>query len=345
MTRVARRFCWSVVVAWVVVSLTFALEERLPGDPARAVAGAQARPADLARVRERLGLDRPPAFRFARFWLRLVHVGPRPIAAGDAQHANCAIVVPLGARALHVDFGKSFQMGRPVVDLVAARFPRTLALAVAAVAVQLALGTAIGTVAALRPGSALDRSLVGASLFGVSAPTFLIAIALQTLFAEKLRWLPLDGFGETLSQHARCLVLPALTLGIYGAAYYTRVIRDEMLVLMRLDWIRAARARGAPRWRVVVVHALRNALVPVATAAGLDFGTLLGGAAVTETVFRWPGLGELSVHAALDRDSPVLCACTMAASLAVVATNFAVDLVYPRLDPRITARRRAPGSR
>lgn len=344
MTYLARRLGWSVVTAWTVVSITFALNELLPGDPARLVAGLQARPADVARIRDRLGLDRPPLFRYARFWQRLVHLGPRPIDRADPSHATCAIVVPLGTRAVHVDFGKSFQMGLPVVDLVATRFPRTLALGLVAVAIQLVLGASIGTAAALRPGSAVDRLLVGVSLLGVSAPTFLIAIVLQTLLARDLRWLPFDGFGATVAEHARCIILPALTLGIYGAAYYTRLIRDEMLVLMKLDWIRTARAKGAPGWRVVVVHALRNALVPVLTAAGLDLGALLGGAIVTETVFRWPGLGELSVRAALDRDGPVLCACVIAASLSVIATNFAVDLAYARLDPRISARR-APDSR
>lgn len=338
------RLCWSVVVAWTVVSITFALNELLPGDPARLVAGVQARPADVARIRDRLGLDRPPLVRYARFWQRLLHLGPRPVDRNDPDHSTCAILIPLGARALHVDLGKSFQMGIPVVDLVAARLPRTIALAVTAVAVQLALGAAIGMAAALRPGSALDRFLVGASLLGVSAPTFLIAIVLQILLARDLHWVPFDGFGATLGQHALCLVLPALTLGIYGAAYYTRLVRDEMLVLLKLDWVRTARAKGAPRWRVVVVHAFRNALVVVLTAAGLDLGTLLGGAMVTETVFRWPGLGELSVRAALDRDGPVLSACVIAASVGVILTNLAVDLAYARLDPRITARR-GPGSR
>ncbi|HXX69182.1 MAG TPA: ABC transporter permease [Polyangiaceae bacterium] len=339
MTYLARRLGWSIITAWTVVSITFALNELLPGDPARMVAGLQARPADVARIRDRLGLDKPPIVRYARFWQRLVHLGRRPIDRSDPAHATCAIVVAVGPRALHVDFGKSFQMGLPVVDLVSTRLPRTVALGLAAVAVQLVLGASIGTAAALRPGSAVDRLLVGASLLGVSAPTFLIAIVLQTLFARGLRWLPFDGFGATLGEHARCLVLPALTLGIYGAAYYTRLIRDEMLVLMRLDWIRTARAKGAPVWRVVIVHAFRNALVPILTAAGLDLGALLGGAVVTETVFRWPGLGELSVRAALDRDGPVLCASVIAASLAVVATNLAVDLAYSRLDPRIIARR------
>jgi peptide/nickel transport system permease protein len=335
----ARRLVWMAAVAWLAISFAFALNELLPGDPARMVAGLQARPADVARIREQLGLDRPPLIRYVRFWERLAHLGPRPIRPMDSSHATCAIVLPLGTRAVHVDLGKSFQMGQPVVDIVTARFPRTFALAVASVLVELLVGLSIGTVAALRRGSWVDRCLVSASLIGVSAPTFLIAIALQYVLARQLRWLPVDGFGDTLVEHARCLVLPAITLGLYGAAFYTRLVRDEMTVFLQRDWIRTARAKGLPRWRVVVVHALRNAAVPVLTAAGLDLGALLGGAIVTETVFRWPGLGALSVRATLDRDGPVLCACVVVAALAVVVVNVLVDLTYPWLDPRTTDER------
>jgi peptide/nickel transport system permease protein len=176
---------------------------------------------------------------------------------------------------------------------------------------------------------------VGVSLLGISAPTFLIALLLQYLLAYELRWLPLDGFGTTLAEHAQCLVLPALTLGVYGTAYYTRLVRDEMSVAIRQDWVRTARAKGLAAWRVVARHALRNALVPVVTAVGLDFGALLGGAIVTESVFRWPGLGDLSVKATLNRDGPVVVACVVVTSIAIVASNFVVDLLCASLDPRV----------
>jgi peptide/nickel transport system permease protein len=334
---VVRRIGWSFVVVWVVVSLTFAINELLPGDPARMVAGIQARPADVARIREQLGLDRPPLVRYGLFLRRLVHVGPRVVERhGGADHATCAVVAGVGDRAIHVDLGKSFQLRQPVVDVVAERLPRTFALAVAGVLVQLLLGVATGITAALRRGSQWDRALVSATLVGISLPTFLLALGLQTLFARGLRLLPLDGFGATFAEHARSIVLPALTLGIYGAAYYTRLVRDEMISTLRRDWVRTARAKGASPARVVFAHALRNATLPVLTAVALDFGALLGGAIVTESVFRWPGLGELSVHATLDRDGPVLVACVLVASFAVVATNLAVDLAYARLDPRVT---------
>ncbi len=323
-------------MVWAVVSIAFAVNTFLPGDPARMVAGVQARPADVARIRAQLGLGDPPLVQYARFWRRLVHLGPAVIdAETDPTHASCAVVVPLGSASLHVDLGKSFQKRQPVVDLVATRLPRTLALALAGMLVQLVLGLGTGVFAAARRDSWLDRFLVGTSLLGISAPTFLIALVLQYVFARGLGWLPLDGFGTTLGEHARCLVLPALTLGIYGAAYYTRLVRDEVVVLLQQDWVRTARAKGLSPARVVLRHGLRNALLPVVTAVGLDFGALMGGAVVTETVFRWPGLGELSVKALLDRDGPVILACVVVTSVAIVAANVLVDAVYVRLDPRV----------
>jgi peptide/nickel transport system permease protein len=334
--RLLRRLGWSVFVVWAVVSIAFVVNNLVPGDPARMVAGAQARPADVARIAVQLGLDRPPLVQYALFWKRLLHLGPRPIdPRATPTHATCAIILPLGASAVHLDFGKSFQKRQPVVDLLATRLPRTFALAVAGMLVQLLLGVGTGVLAATRRDSWLDRLLVGTSLLGISAPTFLIALVLQVVFAQDLGWLPLDGFGQTFAEHARCIVLPALTLGIYGAAYYTRLVRDEMLVLLKQDWVRTARAKGLAPWKVVVRHALRNALMPIVTAVGLDFGVLLGGAIVTETVFRWPGLGELSVKAMTDRDGPIILGCVVVTSVAIVASNLLVDLVYGRLDPRV----------
>ncbi|HEX4448710.1 MAG TPA: ABC transporter permease [Polyangiaceae bacterium] len=338
MRWLARRLVWSVGVVWAVVSIAFVVNVLLPGDPARLVAGAQARPADVARIRQQLGLDRPPATQYARFWSRMVHVGPRML---DGEHATCAVVVPLGSSAIHLDFGKSFQMRQPVVDVLATRLPRTFLLAVAGVLVQLVLGLTAGVLAALHRGRWIDRWIVGASLLGISAPTFLIALLLQVTLARELRWLPLDGYGTTPGEHARCLVLPALTLGIFGATYYTRLVRDELSSLLAADWVRTARAKGLPGWRVVLAHALRNGLAPIVTAVGVDLGSLLGGAVVTETVFRWPGLGELSLQATLDRDGPVLAGCVIVTAIAVTATNLAVDLLYGRLDPQVRAAREA----
>jgi peptide/nickel transport system permease protein len=344
MRRFAQRLGWSLAVVWAVVSIAFAVNTLLPGDPARMVAGPQARPADVARIASQLGLGRPPLVQYGLFWRRLVHIGPHVDRDVDSGHSTCAPLMAIGRWAVHLDFGKSFQLRQPVVDVVLMRLPRTFALAVAGIFVQLLLGVGTGVAAAVLRGSWVDRLLVGASLLGVSAPTFLIAIALQYVLAYELRWLPLDGFGSTLGQHARCLVLPALTLGIYGSAYYTRLTRDEMSVVLQSDWVRTARAKGLAPLRVTALHALRNALVPIVTSVGLDLGALLGGAIVTETIFRWPGLGELSVKAMLDRDGPVTLACVVVTSVAIVVSNLLVDLAYPRLDPRLKDRP-APGTR
>lgn len=345
MRRVVRRLGWSVFVVWAVVSITFAVGNLLPGDPARMVAGAQARPADVDRIRAQLGLTRPPIVQYALFWRRLLHTGP-PLPSAHATeggaparppagHESCAEIAAIGGVSLHLDLGKSYQQRQPVVTLLATRLPRTFALALAGLLLQLALGVATGVIAAARRGRWADRAIVGGSLVGVSAPTFLIALALQYLFAHQLRWLPLDGFGKTFADHARSIVLPALTLGVYGAAYYTRLVRDEMGGLLAQDFIRTARAKGASPLRVLLRHALRNAWLPVVTAAGLDFGALMGGAIVTETVFRWPGIGDLAVKAALNHDGPIVLACTIVSAVAVVVANMLVDALHARLDPRL----------
>jgi len=203
------------------------------------------------------------------------------------------------------------------------------------VLVQTLLGVITGLIAAVKRNTAVDHFTVGSSLVGISAPTFLIGLALQFVLAHRLRLLPLDGFGDTAWEHLVCIILPALTLGIYGAAYYTRVVRDELIGAVKLDHVRTARAKGLPMWRVWIRHALRNALVPLVTLIGLDLGALVGGAIVTETLFRWPGLGALSVSALLDRDGPVIMGTVIVSSAAIVIANLVVDVSYAVLDPRV----------
>jgi peptide/nickel transport system permease protein len=158
---------------------------------------------------------------------------------------------------------------------------------------------------------------------------------LQYVLAHRLRLLPLDGFGQDVGEHALSVVLPALTLGVFGAAYYTRIVRDEMIGILKQDYVRTARAKGLGDGAVVVKHALRNALVPLVTVLGLDLGALVGGAIVTETLFRWPGIGALAVSALLDRDGPLVVGTVIVTSTAVVLSNVAVDLCYTALDPRV----------
>jgi peptide/nickel transport system permease protein len=335
--RIAARLGWAVFVVWAVVTLTFAVQNLLPGDPALMVAGPQARPADVTRIRAQLGLDRAPIEQYQIFIKRLVHGGPRAIdPKATPDHATCAATLPLGpARALHFDLGKSFQFRRPVIDILVERVPRTFVLAVAAVLVQLILGVVSGVIAARKRNRAADHALVGASLLGISAPTYIIGIALQYVFAYKLRVLPLDGYGTTFGDHVRGILLPALTLGVFGAAYYTRFVRDEMIGLSKQDFVRTARAKGMSEWRATTVHALRNAAIPLVTMVGLDLGALMGGAIVTERIFRWPGIGQLAIEAMLNRDGPLIMGTVIVASSAIVLSNLLVDACYGALDPRV----------
>lgn len=332
-SRVLRRLAATILLVWAVVTVAFFVNNVLPSNPARMVAGPQARPQDVERIRVQLGLDRPVIVQYARFLGRLLHVSSceRGTAEGPGDaHRDCATLGPL-----HLDLGRSYQQRRPVTEVLGERLPRTALLAVTAVVVQLLLGAGLGIVAATRRGRALDYGAVALSLLGVSAPTFLVGLGLQYLLAHKWRLLPLDGYGATVGEHLSGLVLPSLTLGIYGAAYYTRLVRDEMIGLLGQDFVRTARAKGASRAAVVVRHALRNALVPLATVVGLDLGALLGGAIVTETLFRWPGLGALSVTAILDRDGPLILGSVLVSALAVALASVLVDALYAVLDPRV----------
>lgn len=325
--RIAKRITWVMLVVFTTMTLAFVVSNVLPGDPARMAAGAQARPDDVAKIRVQLGLDKPLVVQYARYLRRMVHlhVGQAPPDA----HTTCA---PWGP--VHFDLGKSYQQRRPVVALIAERLPRTLWLALFAVLLQTLIGTAAGAFAAYKAGTAWDRITVGVTLLGISAPTFLIGVGLQYLFAHKLRWLPLDGFGDSFGDHVRSVILPGATLGIYGAAYYSRIVRDEMRDLLRRDFIQTARAKGVPEWRVVSGHALRNAAAPLVTVVGLELGALVGGAIVTESLFRWPGLGALSVSAVLDRDGPVVLGTVLVTSSAVALSSLLADLLVALLDPQ-----------
>jgi peptide/nickel transport system permease protein len=323
---------WAALVVWAVVTVAFFVNNVLPSDPARMIAGPQARPSDVARIRQQLGLDRPVLVQYGIFLHRLVHTGPSTIDPKDKMHGSCAAIGPI-----HLDLGRSYQQRRPVVTILGERLPRTLQLALAAVLVQILLGVTTGVVAGVKRSTAWDYGAVGASLLGISAPTFVLGIALQYVFAHVLRVLPLDGYGQSNGEHLVSIVLPALTLGIFGAAYYTRLVRDEMILLMKQDHVRTARAKGLGELRVVLAHGLRNALVPLVTMIGLDLGALVGGAIVTETLFRWPGIGALSVTALFDRDGPLILGVVLLTSTAVVLSNVVVDFLYAALDPRVRA--------
>ena len=327
MTRkVLGRLGWALFVIWATVSIAFLVNYALPTDPARMVAGAQARPQDVVRIRKELGLDRSLVVQYGHFMTRIVHAGP---TEASKEHATCGILWHV-----HVDLGRSYQQRRPVVTILAERLPRTILLALAAAFVQVVLGVAAGVLAASKKKTIVDNLAVSGSLLGISTPTFVIGLFLQWLFAVRFRLLPLDGYGESATEHAASVVLPALTLGIFGAAFYTRMVRDEMIGQLGQDYVRTARAKGLSSFGVTVRHALRNALTPIVTILGLEVGTLVGGAIVTESIFRWPGIGSLSVTAMLDRDGPLVMGCVIITAFAVVFANLAVDFAYRLLDPR-----------
>ena len=329
MVRFARRLGWALLVVWAVASLTFVIADLLPGDPARLVAGPTARAADVAKIREQLGTGRPLLVRYGLYMGHLVH------SAGAAQaHKDCA---PFGP--LHLDLGHSYTQRRPVVAVLADRAPRSMALAVAAVLIQLVLGLIAGLLAASRPRSWLDRGTIAATVIGTSVPTYLIGITLQYVLGHRLHLLPLDGFGRTDAEHLVSLVLPALTLGIFGAAYYARLVRDDLLVVLDQDFVRTARAKGAGRARTLIHHALRTTLVPLLTVVGLELGALVGGAVVVETLFRWPGIGALAVSSLLDHDGPLILGITLTTSTCIVVSNLVVDALYVVLDPRVRGQR------
>ena len=303
---VVRRLGWACITLWLVVSGTFALAYLLPADPARMVAGAHASAETVERVRVELGLDRPVPVQYARY---------------------------LGALA-HGDLGTSYRTHRPVRQLLGEALPRTALLALGAGIVQVSLGIPIGLLAALRRRTWIDFGAMAVALVGISAPTFLVGLGAMIVFGYHLRWFPIGGLGEgwAILHHA---VLPSLTLGIAGAAYYSRLTRGEYLDVASRDFMRTARAKGLSERRVVLRHGLRNALLPVVTFLGLDLGSLLGGAIVTESLFAWPGLGQLAVQSVLNQDIPVMLGTVLVASAAIVAANLVVDLVYVFVDPRI----------
>ncbi|MBM4357138.1 MAG: ABC transporter permease, partial [Deltaproteobacteria bacterium] len=262
-----RRLAFSLALIAAVASLTFLVSRTLPGDPARILVGPQASESDVARARTLYGLDASLGAQYARFWQRLVH---RP--STGAEHQSCK-----SAGALHVDLGWSHRSRKGVAELIAQRAPRSLELATVAAVLQLVFGVTLGTLSGRRRGSTLDEISVAVTLLTVSAPTFVIGVLLQYVLAHRLGWLPLDGGGGDPA----AIVLPALTLGIYGAAFYARLVREELGRAIESERFRAARARGASTTRALVVHAWRSALPSVLTLFVLELGALIGGAIVT----------------------------------------------------------------
>jgi peptide/nickel transport system permease protein len=300
-----RRLAWAVVTLWGVSLLAFLAVFVVPGDPVAVLAPKGASPETRQAIRRELGLDRPVLTQY------LTYAG----------------------RALQGDLGRSYVTGEPVAEAVARRIPPTALLALSGWLVWLVAGTVLGAAAALAPGRWPERAVLGFGILGTSLPTFWVGIVLLYLFAARLPWLPAGGYGTPAH-----LVLPTLTLGLSGAAAYSRLVHAGLRGVLEQEYVRTARAKGLAERQVVLRHALRNALLPLATLAGADLATLMGGVVFTESVFAWPGIGQLAVQAVLNLDVPMIMGVVLFAAAAVVAANLAVDLLYPRLDPRILRR-------
>lgn len=304
MTRyILRRLLYMIPTLFGVSIVVFLVVHLVPGDPARLVAGPDASIQDVELVRSDLGLDRPLPVQYAS-WLGRVFVG---------------------------DLGRSARSHRPVVEDLGRAVPATVELTLAALAVTLLIGLGAGTIAGLRRNSALDYSSMVVALLGVCTPSFWLGLMLMLIFAVKLNLFPTTGRGGL--DH---LVLPAVTLGFGGAAIVARVMRSSMIEVMGMDYIRTARAKGLMPQMVVLRHAIKNAFVPVITVIGLEFGNLLAGAVITETVFAYPGVGRLLVESIGFRDYPVIQGTLLLLAAQFALVNLLVDVLYVVIDPRIS---------
>ena len=313
---VVRRLAWAAVVLLAVGVITFLLTFVAPGDPARAVAGRNASAESVDRIRHALGLDRSVLEQLAGYFGR--------VAQGD--------------------FGHSYKKDADVLPYILARFPATLELAVAGILVAVGLGIPIGLQSARHPGGLVDRigGLITAGL--VAAPIFWVGYVMLFMFAflpATRLGLELFPIGQYRAFDLRYLVLPALTLGLGGAAFYARITRTAMLDELGLDYVRTARSKGIAERQVAWRHALRNALPPILIQIGLDMGFFLGGVVVVEAVFSWPGIGKLAIDAVSAEDLPMLMGTVLFASLCVVLANLAVDLLIAVTDPRVQLRGRS----
>jgi len=299
-----RRLVLTVPTILAAATLVFLLVHLVPGDPIDVMLGETAQIADREALRHTLGLDRSLASQYVAFL--------QGLATGD--------------------LGRSLASGTPVATLLTSRLPATVELTFAALAVAIVLSLPLGLAAAARPGTWLDRGSVGFALLGVSVPSFWLGPMLIIVFAIELRWLPVSGRGTWAH-----LVLPAVTLGLGMAAILTRMTRASVLECLGEDYVRTARAKGVSRTRILCHHALRNALAPVVTILGLQFGALLAGTVVTETIFAWPGLGRLLIDAINQRDYPVVQGCILLIATGFVVANALADVVNGWLDPRVGA--------
>jgi len=297
-----RRLLLTIPVVWVVVTLVFGFIHLVPGDPVAQMLGEGAAVTEVERLRSELGLDRPVWEQYLTYLGGLVRG----------------------------DLGVSFRNQQTVRSAIAERYPATIQLAAAAIVFSLLLAVPLGVLAAVRRRTVADRTVGIFTLLGVSLPNFVLGPLLILFFSIQLGWLPVSGRGGVFH-----LILPAVTLGGAMAAIATRMVRSSMLEEIQQDYVRTARSKGLSRGRVLFRHALRNGMIPIMTIIGIQLGNLLAGAVVTETIFSWPGLGQLLIQAINARDYPLVQGCVLAIALTYIAVNFLTDVCYSIADPRV----------
>lgn len=300
-----RRLAAAVLILVGVSATTFALNNIVPGDPVALYASRSATKEDRDRLREELGLGRPVVVQYALYMGRL--------AQGN--------------------LGRSLKRKTRVAEQIWARLPATLILMAAAIAFELLIGLPAGLYAARRRGTGADKAAMTLSFIGVSAPQFVTGLILLYIFAFWLELLPTGGFGGVTH-----VILPAVTLGIAGGGWYSRMMRSSMVDVLRQDYIRTARAKGLSERNVLFVHAFRNAVLPIVAMIGLDVGIFMSGVVVVESVYGWPGIGQLMWQAIQDRDGPIILGVTLTAAVFIVLGNLLADLIAPLIDPRIRLR-------
>jgi peptide/nickel transport system permease protein len=301
----AGRMTQSLAILLGVAVITFLLLHYLPADPAALIAGRSANAATIANVRHELGLDKALLVQFADYLSGL----------------------------LRGDLGRSYIQRTDVATLIVARIPATFLLMLAGISCEVALGLAAGILAATNRNGPADRIVMMLAFVGVSSPQFLVALLLLYVFAAMLGWFPMSGFGTPAH-----IVLPALTLGLLGAGWYARMVRSAMIDVLNQDYVRTARAKGLSTTRVVLGHALPNAVLPIIAMIGIDIGQFMSGVVVVEAVYGWPGIGQLAWQGIQQVDVPIIMGVTLVSSLAIVLGNLVADLIAPVLDPRIRAR-------
>ncbi len=295
-----------IPVLFGVIIITFVLMYVIPGDPVVSMVGERYSEATIQQLRQEMHLDDPLPIQFFRY-------------IGNVVRGN---------------FGNSFITGEPVIVLIMEKFPNTMMLAVGAMIFAIIIGLTAGILSSVNPGSFMDRGIMVIALAGISAPVFWVGLILVLVVGVILRWLPPTGFGGL-----EYLILPALTLGLRSAAYLARLTRATMLDELNKDYIRTARSKGLPEWKVFIKHAFPNTLIPVITVIGTDFGSYLSGAVLTESIFGWPGIGRLALDAILKRDFPLIQGTVLFMAIMFVMMNVLVDMLYGVVDPKIRLER------